>query len=136
MIPKVGDLVRMNPEYLQKASAQLDPLHPVYGLLMDIHVWGMGILRVSEVIQSAITPGYVSVYFEGTWHSVGIWESDGRFYASPVGSPPLLLLTSDGIPSRPEPHNNDGRGECFWCPGIKTDKHGGGLYDVCPKCGR
>jgi hypothetical protein len=35
-----------------------------------------------------------------------------------------------------EPKNNDGRAECFWCPGVATAKRGGGQYDVCPKCGR
>ena len=35
-----------------------------------------------------------------------------------------------------QPRNNDGRTECFWCPGTRTQKRGGGMYDVCPKCGR
>ena len=35
-----------------------------------------------------------------------------------------------------EPRNNDGRSECFWCPGVRTEKRGGGAYDLCPKCGR
>lgn len=39
------------------------------------------------------------------------------------------------IASGPEPRNNDGRAICFWC-NINTQKRGGGLYDVCPKCGR
>jgi len=35
----------------------------------------------------------------------------------------------------PEPKNNDGRLSCFWCS-IPTAKRGGGMYDVCPRCGR
>lgn len=34
------------------------------------------------------------------------------------------------------PKNNDGRVVCFWCPNTNTQKRGGGMYDVCPKCGR
>ena len=34
-----------------------------------------------------------------------------------------------------EPRNNDGRMECFWCR-VPTQKRGGGMYDVCPKCSR
>jgi hypothetical protein len=33
------------------------------------------------------------------------------------------------------PRNNDGRNSCFWCS-VSTQKRGGGIYDVCPKCGR
>ena len=33
------------------------------------------------------------------------------------------------------PRNNDGRTTCFWC-NVSTEKRGGGMYDVCPKCGQ
>lgn len=41
----------------------------------------------------------------------------------------------DSIISIPTPRNNDGRAICFWC-NVPTQKRGGGLYDVCPKCGK
>jgi hypothetical protein len=43
----------------------------------------------------------------------------------------LMMRTSVSTP-----RNNDGRSECFWCSGVKTQKRGGGAYDVCPKCQR
>jgi hypothetical protein len=33
------------------------------------------------------------------------------------------------------PKNNDGKNSCFWC-NVSTQKRGGGMYDVCPKCGK
>lgn len=33
------------------------------------------------------------------------------------------------------PRNNDGRNICYWC-NIPTQLRGGGMYNVCPKCGR
>jgi hypothetical protein len=52
----------------------------------------------------------------------------------------LEVLPSDGRSAssgggQVVPKNNDGRSECFWCH-VPTAKRGGGLYDVCPKCGR
>jgi len=45
------------------------------------------------------------------------------------------VISSAPIMSQNAPRNNDGRTTCFWC-NINTQKRGGGLYDVCPKCGR
>ena len=45
-----------------------------------------------------------------------------------------VLISSFPVISAPK--NNDGRETCFWCAGEKTQKRGGGLYDICPKCGR
>jgi len=122
MVPKAGDLVRLNPE----GSG-----HPMMASLKEF----LGTLSwiVDKVTPQPAQPGYVSVRFKGTDRSVGIWVEDGRFYASAPGTPCLFLSVSS---AGSEPRNNDGRQECFWCAGIKTQKRGGGLYDVCPKCGK
>lgn len=33
------------------------------------------------------------------------------------------------------PRNNDGRLMCYWC-NIPTQLRGGGMYNVCPRCGK
>ena len=49
---------------------------------------------------------------------------------------PTLIWYEDSNKPVVGPRNNDGRSECFWCPGVQTEKRGGGAYDLCPKCGR
>lgn len=47
----------------------------------------------------------------------------------------LVPLTTEEL-SHPDPKNNDGRRICWWCPGVPTEKRGGGAYDLCLECGR
>jgi len=47
---------------------------------------------------------------------------------------PLCVALSNQTKGGSEPRNNDGRQECFWCFGTKTERRGGGMYDVCPRC--
>lgn len=122
MIPKVGDIVRLNP-------AGMGKLKGVTG--WD---WGGRSKCVKQIILSADDPDYLSICLDDG-KSVGIYKPDGRFYRNPKGSPPLFLARE------PEPRNNDGRKTCFWCctvegDPIPTEKRGMGAYDVCPNCKR
>jgi hypothetical protein len=45
------------------------------------------------------------------------------------------VVRVSSIDSSISPRNNDGRSKCFWC-NMPTQKRGGGIYDVCPKCGK
>lgn len=47
----------------------------------------------------------------------------------------FYILKYNGSISSNEPRNNDGRTTCYWC-GMRTEKRGMGLYDLCPKCQR
>jgi hypothetical protein len=77
-----------------------------------------------------------------------------KFLSVPLNLEDIIGMESDGTIASPscleiqhtivfqswmldgsEPKNNDGRMECFWC-NVPTQKRGGGMYDVCPKCGR
>lgn len=66
----------------------------------------------------------------GPWanmSSPAAWIANARFR--------VVGVAATKSSSSSAPRNNDGRGECFWCQ-VPTAKRGGGMYDVCPKCGR
>jgi len=127
MIPKVGDIVRLNPA----GSGHED----MGGRWAN---WGGEDLEVAEIEPSSLEADFIEVAVwvgvEGSRSLIGfgIRLPEGRFHALPPGSPPLFLSTK---PDGPEPRNNDGREECFWCC-IPTEKRGDDRYDVCPNCGR
>ena len=58
---------------------------------------------------------------------------NGDKYEGVQGNYEVELISSIGSLSSTAPRNNDGRTTCFWCK-IPTQKRGGGMYDVCPKC--
>jgi len=133
-IPEVGDLVGLTEEIVQilKEEGLSSPFPQYYGQQLKI-------LKIS--------PG-----------RAGGVNVDVLFRSMPLCKDELITLVSDGTiggptsekmrsvivfrswtqteDSIPEPRNNDGRQECFWCSGMKTSKRGGGMYDVCSKCGR
>jgi len=85
--------------------------------------------------------GHAPTRYDPGWSS----ESHGFIQLNPyitccdhqVGRLPLVEIDweTNSKPLGSEPRNNDGRESCFWCS-IPTAKRGGGMYDVCPKCGR
>ena len=124
MFPKVGDLVKLNPEGSR---------HPcIQGRVM---AFSSGPRCVGNV-QDMEDGDFVVCFADATIVIDFIVSSDGAYFREPAGSPSLFLLASshDQV-SRAEPRNNDGRVECFWCH-VPTGKRGGGTYDICPKCGR
>lgn len=121
MVPKVGDLVILNPALSE---------HPI--LQSRIVAFGPNPRPVVYLFRDE-DGGNVTVDFG--WGLEFIVHSDGSYFREIAGSPSLFLLASSDRTSLPEPRNNDGRRECFWCH-ISTAKRGGGMYDVCPKCGR
>lgn len=66
------------------------------------------------------------------------WIRDGKSGEQDDGGyiEDRFKLVLSCISNTVEPKNNDGRNECFWCPGEKTVKRGLGRYDICPKCGK
>jgi hypothetical protein len=58
---------------------------------------------------------------------LGIWSG------IPVFMPQNEVTTTVSTVALPK--NNDGRSECAFCGG-PTRKAGGGIYDICTKCGR
>ena len=73
------------------------------------------------------------------------WD-DGSTNCYDVGDNFYSIISVDGVSGtvavlsktqfQNGPRNNDGSAVCFWCPNTNTQKRGGGMYDVCPKCGR
>jgi hypothetical protein len=82
--------------------------------------------KVREPVRNEDPSRYVYVVWIRDDKSLN--QADGGYYPSD------FVLVQDG--NSPAPRNNDGRSECFWCPGTRTEKRGGGCYDVCPGCGR
>lgn len=118
MIPKAGDLVRLNPAGCNE------------NMKYETYVWE-GTRRVEKIVPYKNDPDYLSIYLnEGG--SFGIKLPEGRHYTNPKDSAPFFLIEG----TEAEPRNNDGRAVCYWCPDTKTQKRGGGMYDVCPKCGK
>lgn len=70
------------------------------------------------------------VYFRASGYRNAL---DGTEYD---GLRPNEMVEITSVASQNTPKNNDGRAVCFWCPNTNTQKRGGGMYDVCPKCGR
>lgn len=64
-------------------------------------------------------------------------RKDGYGYTS--GKPMFILaiqpVTRLNITISELPRNNDGRTDCAFC-GAPTRKAGGGVYDICTKCGK
>ena len=126
MIPKVGDLVKINHELLDKYPDRTDCLR---------YFFYKGALKVETIVERnysiSVDFNYDSMCFN--FGSIEIIKPNGNFWSLEDNTPPVFLLISEIILA---PQNNDGRTECFWCPGIKTQKRGGGTYDICPLCGK
>ena len=128
MIPKVGDLVRLNPAGCGNKNMS--------GRVEDYGGKDLRVIRVTEMDDGWST--HIDVCVEGDCDDLTnfiVYSSDGRYMRELKGAAPLFVLVGDGVASDPGPRNNDGRGSCFWCK-VPTVKRGGGMYDICPKCGR
>ena len=132
-LPQVGDLVGFTDEII-------DVLREESSGSLFIKYYGQQLKIIS------ITKGFwPAISYTITFHSIPlcktdviILEPDGTI-AGPSSDrmrKAAVFFSWTGLGQGLEPKNNDGRIECFWCPGTKTDKRGGGMYDICPKCRR
>ena len=72
----------------------------------------------------------------GWWIEVK-WEGGDTNIYRVTDKKHIVLVSGEIINNNPSaPRNNDGRAVCFWCPNTNTQKRGGGVYDICPKCGK
>ena len=136
MVPKAGDIVDINPLFkaaMLEKRKKLNISYPdqvEYGVEDDGHIH---VARVEKINNEIIVYNSCSGSFRISDSGLRIMDYDLTIYGwimteqffVPVGSSISIIA----------PRNNDGRSNCFWCH-IATQKRGGGIYDVCPTCGR
>ena len=127
MVPKKGDKVKFRKEFLDYHKNAFPESNLFFFEERSFTVKNVGGASSTEVFLDGFT-------FDGEHNSITIKGEDGTFGYF-LGSPVVFELVERKTVSS-APRNNDGRAVCFWCPNTNTQKRGGGLYDVCPKCGK
>jgi hypothetical protein len=127
--PEVGDLVRFTDEIVKILREE--------GFISRFPDYDKEQLKITKVEYIPFKTSKHITFFSTSRNITDIisLEPNGTV-AGPTSQRMAETIVFQGWEDVLEPRNNDGRGECFWCPRTKTNKRGGGLYDVCPKCGR
>ena len=128
-LPDINDLVMFTKEVLDTLTVEHDSHFSRYcGHQLRV----LDVRRHSNVTSSVVT--FLSIPLNVK--DIISLEPDGTVAGPSSQAMREAVVFQGWMSDESEPKNNDGRMECFWCSGTKTQKRGGGRYDVCPKCGR
>ena len=135
MVPKAGDIVDINPLFKRAHFKKYSYKNTQFGEKSDGHIHILSIMESSNNSRTIILDKENGAKGSYRIDNNGFPTDFADFvkYGFPVGG--SLFVPLEIINSSIAPKNNDGLGTCFWCH-IPTEKHGGGIYNVCPKCGR
>ena len=132
--PEVGDHVMFTKDIID--ALKKSGWKSVFILYADTELVVTKIYKfqggVTVNFTSGICSNYISILEDGTIS--GATTPD-------MHKIPVFFLISgerDCLSNQSVPKNNDGREECFWCPGTKTKQvdTGFSIWNNCPKCGR
>lgn len=132
-LPKVGDLVGFTDEIIDilREEALDSPFVKYYGQQLKI----TGVTRTPSHTSRWIVK-FLSVPLCMT-DTISL-ECDGTIAGPSSDRMRNAVVFFSWTESGVEPKNNDGREECFWCPGVKTKivDTGFSIWRTCPNCGR